>query len=164
MSHRGKGGAEPGDSWRRQQKTRGPLEAVACPGVSETKPLRLPDFHPMGRPRPHTLVVLPIALSPGPPASLTLGDVLELQALVPSGPSEVEKLAGPTQAPAVGLLVGQCPLQGAGRVVEEVDAQLQVGLPRSQRRAEHRQLQPFAGFAARRPRRPLQHTGVKAAE
>lgn len=61
----------------------------------------------------------------------------------------------------MGLLVGHGPLQGAGRVVEKVDAQLQVGLSRHQRRAEHSQLQPFAGFPARRR---LQHTGVEAAE
>ena len=81
--------------------------------------------------------------------------------MVPSGPGEVEELAGPAQAPAVRLLVGHGPLQGAGRVVEEVDSQLQVGLPRGQRRAEHGQLQPLSGFPARRR---LQHTGVEAAE
>lgn len=61
----------------------------------------------------------------------------------------------------MGLLIGHGPLQGAGCVVEKVDAQLQVGLPRCQRRAEHGQLQPFAGFPACRC---LQHTGVEAAE
>ena len=59
------------------------------------------------------------------------------------------------------LLVGHGPLQGTGRVVEEVDTQLQVGLPRGQRRAEQGQLQPLSGFPAYRR---LQHTGVEAAE
>lgn len=146
------------------------LEAVAearglprhcCLPRSLQKELGAPRFSPQRDAQTPPSSGAPYCPVPRPPTSLTLRDVLELQALVPSGPSEVEELAGPTQAPTVGLLVGQSPLQGAGRVVEEVDSQLQVGLPRRQRRAENSQLQPFASFVAHRC---LQHTGVEAAE
>lgn len=59
----------------------------------------------------------------------TLRDVLELQALVCSGPSEVEELARPAHASPVRLFIGDSPLQGAGSVVQEVDAQLRCVCP-----------------------------------
>lgn len=103
----------------------------------------------------------PSPLPPPPRGPLTLRDVLELQALVCSGPSEVEELAGPTHASTMGLLIGDSPLQGAGSIVQEVDPQLQVGLPGCQRGAEHCQLQPFAGCLTQGC---LQNAGVEAVE
>ena len=91
----------------------------------------------------------------------TLRDVLELQALVCSGPSEVEELARPAHASPVRLFIGDSPLQGAGSVVQEVDAQLQVCLPWHQWGAEHGQLQPLAGCLAQGG---LQNAGVETAE
>lgn len=88
----------------------------------------------------------------------TLRDVLELQALVCSGPSEVEELARPAHASPVRLFIGDSPLQGAGSVVQEVDAQLQVCLPWHQWGAEHGQLQPLAGCLAQGG---LQNAGVE---
>lgn len=104
------------------------------------------------------LLSIPRLLGPTP---LTLRDVLELQALVCSGPSEVEELARPAHASPVRLFIGDSPLQGAGSVVQEVDAQLQVCLPWHQWGAEHGQLQPLAGCLAKGG---LQNAGVETVE